>query len=68
MTVIIELYALKVNRSPGTAEPPYPLTEPPRNGKVMSAQVKRITPPELEDSAMIQVRSPRESFFVTTGP
>lgn len=41
MTVIIELYASKVNRTRYAARP---LTDPQRNGKVMSAQVKRIIP------------------------
>lgn len=45
MTVIIKLYASKVNRT-RCASWSRPLAEPLRNGKVMSAQVKRIIPAE----------------------
>lgn len=45
MTVIIGLYGSKVNRTRGLRrQSMWPLIEPLRNGKVMSAQVKRIIP------------------------
>lgn len=45
MTVIMELYASKVNRSRRRRQWKWrwPIGQPPRNGKVVSAQVKRIT-------------------------
>lgn len=44
MTVIMELYASKVNRSRRRQwKWRWPIGQPPRNGKVVSAQVKRIT-------------------------